>query len=173
MEIFKDIPGYEGSYQVSNLGRVKSLARFRFNKDPNKAKAKIKEKIISSNINKFGYYVIRLLKDGERKSFNLHQLVAMAFLDHKPCGHKLVVDHINDNRLDNKVENLRIITNRENSYKTQGSYSSKYKGVYFRKDTCKWSSSIRIDNKIIRLGCFKNEYDAHLAYQKKLAEISK
>ena len=81
-EVFKDIPGYEGIYQVSNLGRVKSLARFRFNKDSNKAKTKIKEKIISSNINKFGYYTIRLLKDGERKNYKTHQLVAIAFLNH-------------------------------------------------------------------------------------------
>jgi TATA-box binding protein (TBP) (component of TFIID and TFIIIB) len=91
----------------------------------------------------------------------------MAFLNHKPCGMKLVIDHINDNKFDNRLENLQITSVRYNTCKKQEKYSSKYKGVSFRKSDKKWVARIFIDGKIIYLGAFVNEYDAHLAYQKK------
>jgi hypothetical protein len=92
MEEFKDIIRYEGLYQVSNLGRVKSLRR---------------NKILSPS-KECGYLKTTLRKDGKQRKLAIHQLVAMAFLGHEPCGHELVVNHINKNKLDNRVENLKI-----------------------------------------------------------------
>lgn len=153
-EIWKDIPEYDGLYQVSNLGNVKS---FFFGK----------ERILKQTSDKKGYLYVAL----KGKKIRVHQLVAIAFLNHKPCGLKYVVDHINDVKFDNRLENLQVVTNRFNIRKTQGSGSSQYKGVHWCKTSSRWISSIRINGKRNRLGSFKNEYDAHLAYQNKLKEL--
>lgn len=167
-EIFKDIPGYEGLYQVSNLGRVKSLSRLNFS---NGFYRRQKERILSPASHRKGYLICVLCKNTHRKTIKIHQLVAMAFLNHTPCGMLLVVDHINDNKLDNRLENLQIITNRENSFKTQGKYTSNYKGVCWYNRDKKWVSKIQINGKTITLGRFNCELAAHQAYQNKLKDI--
>jgi hypothetical protein len=154
-EIYNPIPNYEGLYEVSNLGKIKSLIHD-------------KSKILSASDNSLGYYKVVLFKNGKRKTFNVHQLVAMAFLNHNPCGHKLVVDHINNIKKDNRAENLQIITQRQNSHKTQLNYTSNYKGVFWDKESNKWRGQITIKNKKVYLGRFTNEYEAHLAYNKAL-----
>ena len=107
----------------------------------------------------------------KRNPYRAHQIVAITFLGHKPCGYILVVDHINDNKLDNRVENLQIVTNRFNCRKTQGRYSSQYKGIYWDKNAKKWRSSIIINGKPKHLGLFIDEYEAHLTYQNALKNI--
>ena len=156
-EIWKDIPGYDGLYQVSNLGRVKSLSY-------NGTK---KEKILKAQSNTGTYLHVNL----KRKTIQVHQLVAMTFLGHIPCGYKLVVDHINDIRTDNRVENLQIVTARFNTCKTRGKYSSKYKGVSFEKRNSKWRARIEVNGRTINLGYFNCELSAHLSYQNKLKQI--
>lgn len=168
-EIWKDIPSYEGFYQVSNLGNVKSLSRKVFRKY--NSIGFTKDRILKYSINMHGYACYKLSKLNNKKIFTAHQLVAMAFLNHTICGHKLVVDHMNDNKLDNRAENLQLITNRENAYRTQGKYSSQYKGVSWYKRDKKWIAKIRINGKEKYLGSFENEHDAHLAYQNKLNEV--
>ena len=167
-EIWKDVPGYEGFYQVSDLGNVKSLSRKIWN---GKVFFISKDKLLKPGVD--GYCNVELSKNCKRKNFKVHQLVAMAFLGHIPCGFELVVDHINDNPLDNRVENLQIVTQRENSHKTQGKYSSKYKGVTWGAHANKWISGIYLNGKRIHLGIFENELDASFCYQNKLKELSK
>ena len=164
-EIWKDIPDYEGLYQVSSLGRVRSI---RYNKTQT---LKVYDDLR-------GYLSIKLHNNKKIKNYKIHQLVAMAFLGHKPCGYKLVIDHINDNPSDNRVENLQLIEQRENCRKTQGKYSSKYKGVYKIEVKGKnnvyiyFRSTIYLDKKNKNLGIFKSEYEAHLAYQNALQEYN-
>lgn len=162
-EIWKDIANYEGLYQVSNLGVVKSLSR------PIKRNGYFicEEKILKNGLSKNGYYTVSL----NGKSYYIHKLVAIAFLNHTPCNYKLVIDHKNDNQLDNRVNNLQIVTQRENACKTQGRYSSKYKGVSWHKRRNKWVAGIRIDGKSIYLGAFNCELAASISYQNKLKEI--
>jgi hypothetical protein len=167
-EIWKDIPGYEGMYQVSNLGNVKSLSR-KLIKGKNIFFSK--EIILKLTISIWGYLRISLSKELITKKFTVHQLVAMAFLNHKPCGHKLVVDHINDDKLDNRLENLQIITNRENCFKTQGKGTSNYKGVSWDKRAKRWQARIYFNGKNKNLGTFKTELEASNIYQNKLKEI--
>jgi hypothetical protein len=159
-EIWKDITDYEGLYQVSSLGRIKSLQRDK--------EIFLKEWICS------GYMAVQLYKHNISKSIKVHKLVAMEFLNHKPDGtQKLVVDHINDNKLDNRLENLQIVTHRFNAYKTKSEINtSKYKGVSWVTRNEKWRSQIRVNGKVIQLGLFNNEYEAHLAYKKALEEIA-
>lgn len=161
-EFWKDVIGYEGLYQVSNLGRVKSLGNDKTRK----------EKILKSSSDGKGYLKFCLNSNQKRKTIRIHQLVAITFLNHAPCGHELVIDHINDNRSDNRVDNLQIVTQRFNVRKTQGCDSSNYKGVSWNKQAEKWSASITIKNKKKHLGYFSNEYDAHLAYQNALNQIN-
>lgn len=102
-EIWKDVIEYEGLYQVSNLGRVKSL---NYNHSG-------KERIMKQARDGDGYYCVLLYKSGKRKRFSVHRLVAQAFIGPIPKG--LVVNHINECQTDNRLENLEICTIRENS----------------------------------------------------------
>jgi len=169
-EIWKDIPGYEGVYQVSSLGRVKSLPRKIYRKCGKLHYSK-EDRIMSLCISN-GYKVICLYKNGKSRKYSLHQLLAMAFLNHTANGFKIVVDHIDNNSLNNNLSNLQIITARENSSKDRKGYSSKFIGVSWSKAAKKWMAYIIIDKKFTYLGCHNNELDARDAYQNKLKEIN-
>ena len=172
IEEWVDIKGYEGLYQVSSYGRVKSLERTIDNKlygDQN-----IKERILKNQFcSTTKYYKIKLSKNNIKKTWSIHQLVAINFLNHKPLGFLLVVNHIDNNRLNNKIHNLEIIPARENTSKDidKTKTSSKYVGVNLCKKSLKWIAKIRINGKKTYLGLFNNEIDAHLAYQKALQNL--
>ena len=105
-EIWKDILGFEGIYQISNLGRVKSLGRYSVQKHW------IDEKILNVFYKKYGYADVSLYLDGKRVHKYVHKLVAEAFL---PNPNNLPeVDHKNRNPKDNRVENLRWCTHKGN-----------------------------------------------------------
>ena len=171
-EIWKNIPGYEGYYQVSDLGRVRSLYRVRAYKSC--ASKLFEGKMLNPTMSK-GYKQVILTMKGRRRTFKISQLVAMAFLGHKPDGHKLVVDHINGNKLDNRVENLRIVTHRANvstCFRTDnGTLSSEYVGVHWDINSLKWRSRIYYDGISVHLGLFDNEVGASNAYQEALSKI--
>lgn len=161
-EIWKDIPNYEGLYQVSNLGNVKSL---NYNNSGH-------ELLLKDGLDSKGYCNVRLSKNKVAKTKRVHQLVAIAFLNHTPDGtNKLVVDHINNIKADNRLENLQILTNRENISKGKGCFLSNYKGVTWEKSRNKWKSRIRINGKLKHLGYFINELEASNAYQNKLKTL--
>ncbi len=173
IEIWKDIPYYEGYYQVSNLGNVRSLNRVIKGKggcDKIK-KGKIKKQTLGKN----GYLHTRLCKNGKSRLFDIHKLVGMTFLGHIPDGNNVIIDHKKEgDRLDNRLENLQIITTRENISKSRlfsNKKTSKYTGVCL--DRKKWKAAITINKKRLHLGLFDDEYEAHMAYQNKLKEIIK
>jgi len=167
-EIWKDVKDYEGLYQVSNLGRVKSMSR----EICNSIRCFIsKENILNPSWTNKTYFVVSLCKKGKLKTKKVHKLVAESFLNHIPCGYNIVVDHINRNPSDNRLCNLQLISNRQNLSKDKKNKTSKYTGVGWHKASNSWRSRIYIDNKNVLLGNFDNEYDAHLAYQNKLKEI--
>ena len=168
-EIWKDIPKYEGLYQASNLGRIKSIKRVIYKSDG--TIQTLKERILSPGNDGRGYYKVLLYKNKKNKTFSVHKLVAMAFFGHEPCGHKMVVNHIDNNPINNKACNLEIVTQRENVF-THHIGTSKYKGVAWNKKSKKWESRIYINGKKKYLGLFEKEIDAHKAYQNKLKEIN-
>lgn len=156
-EIWKEIKGYKGLYEVSNLGRIKSLKT---------------EKLLSLKPNKRdGYVNITLVKNGVTKSFRAHQLVAITFLKHEPDNtNKLVVDHKNNIRHDNRLVNLDVITNRENcSKEVKG--KSDLLGATWCNTQRKWKSQIRYKGKRIYVGSFNTDVEAHEAYKNKLNEL--
>ena len=158
MEIYKDVIGYEGIYKVSNLGNVKSLIGNN-------------EKILKLCRNGGGYSTVNLHINSIMKTRTVHQLVAGAFLNHKPSRYKLVINHKDFNRSNNNVDNLEIVTTRENANQKHLKSSSQYTGVSWDKNRNKWSSQIVINKKLKFLGRFINELDASEAYQKALREL--
>lgn len=102
-EIWKNIDGYEGLYQVSNLGNVKSL---NYNKTG-------KERILKPGTDKCGYRLVGLFKNGKLKFFTIHRLVANSFLENP--DHKPEVNHKDEDKTNNCVENLEWMTRKENN----------------------------------------------------------
>ena len=113
-EIWKDIPGYEGLYQVSNFGKVRSLKRtIKYNGKGKGSGTRIYESIeLKQCLNTVGYYQVSLSVNNCRKRYMVHRLVASAFCNH-PIG-KDYVNHMDGNYLNNKSENLEWVSNREN-----------------------------------------------------------
>lgn len=163
-EEFRPVKGYEGLYEVSSFGRVKSLARF----------PKVKQdRIRAISIDSTGYHTVTLCKGSpvKNETIKIHILVAVAFHGHKPNGFNMVVNHKDFNKLNNKARNLNIITARENTNKKHIPHVSKYTGV--TRIGVKWVAKIRVNGKNRHLGTFENELDAHKAYEQALDSLNK
>ena len=110
-ETWRDIPGYEGLYQVSDSGRVRSLDRYI--EYSNGKLVFYKSKIIKQSEDKHGRMVLGLYKNKNRKNYFVHSLVALAFIGERPKDY--VVAHCDGNNKNNDLSNLRYDTVRENS----------------------------------------------------------
>lgn len=170
MEIWKDIKGYEGYYQVSNHGRVRSLDRIIIWRGKEKKES---GKIMSLVKSGCGYKYVSLSKRDERESFRVHLLVWDAFGDRPRNGRVLQVDHIDNDKMNNHIDNLTLLNNRLNCSKgkLQKEKTSKYTGVCLNKKTGKWGARATMDGKYKHLGLFPTEIQAHLAYKKALISI--
>ena len=171
MEIWKSIKNFEGYYEVSNFGRVRSVDR-KVNADIKHNDKVIKHgKILKPNLKKDGYLTVDLCKDSIKKTQRVHRLVAEAFIP-KVDG-KEIVNHINCNTSDNRVSNLEWCTNKENTQYASSLgrmycghrkkikcieldivFDSSYKAAEWLNET-KFQNSKRIDNisKNIRACC--------------------
>ena len=110
MEIWKDIPGYEGLYQVSNYGNVKSL---------NYRGTKGKHKCLKLNTDKYGYKIVILANHGKYKSYKVHRLVAAAFIEN--LNNYKEVNHKDNNKDNNQINNLEWC---DRSYNVKYSYKN-------------------------------------------------
>ena len=158
-EIWKDIPEYEGKYQASNLGKIKSL---------NHNRTGVSKIMSLALVKNTGYLYVKISKEKKSKTFMVHQLIAITFLNHKIDGLKSVINHKDFNRLNNRIDNLEITNMRTNGNKKHIESSSKYTGVYWSKERSKWQAQIQINGKQIYLGRFNTELEANEAYQKEL-----
>jgi hypothetical protein len=120
-EIWKDIVGFEGLYQVSNLGNVK---RFFY-------KMALKENLIGKSIDRYGYVKRILSKKGKGYNFTEHRLVALAFIDNPE--NKATINHKNGIKTDNRVENLEWCTNQENMRHAIETGLKDHKGIKHHK----------------------------------------
>jgi hypothetical protein len=157
-EVFKDIPGYEGVYQVSNLGGIKSLDRKVTHK--NCVPRFKKGKIITPAINKYGYKQVVLSLNSKQKSICLHLLIARTFINNET---KLQVNHKDFNKLNNNISNLEFVTHLENLiHKSENSkHSSKYIGIsYYKRDNL-WQAEVKRNKIKYYLGRFKTEEEAN------------
>lgn len=112
-EIWKDIKGYEGLYQVSNLGNVKSIPRIidsQFKGKP--IKREVYEKVLKKSLTRFGYEYVCLSKNGKTKKHKVHRLVGEHFIPN--IENKKTINHIDGNKQNNRVDNLEWATYKEN-----------------------------------------------------------
>jgi hypothetical protein len=160
--IWKDIEGYEGVYQVSNTGKVKSF----------KCGG---ERILNNNIGGTGYFQVAFSMRGKCKSFKVHKLIQSAF--NMGDGH---IDHIDGNKLNNLISNLRVVTHRQNMQNLVSHRAGQLVGASRRENRKpsfmeyvrgarggeRWGSRIFINGKKKHLGIFSTELEAHTAYIK-------
>ena len=142
-EIWKDIEGFEGKYQISNMGRVKSL----------NFKLTGKEQIMSLKINKYGYKQILLYKDKKYKTLLIHRLVAQAFIPN-PNNYP-IINHINEDKTDNRVDNLEWCTQQYNlnygDRSRKASLSNSIPVLQFSLDgefVRKWDGATQVQNEL-------------------------
>lgn len=116
---------------------------------------------------KYGYYAVtNIYINGVRTLLRMHRLIIIAEKGNE-------IDHINNERLDNRRCNLRSITHSQNIINSNilSAKTSKYRGICYHKKVGKFKASIGFNNKSYHLGYFKNEIDAMLAYNKKAIEL--
>jgi len=153
---WKWIDGYENDYKICENGDVISC---RFNK----------EKILKPRNDTNGYLFVTLYKNKKQKNFTIHRLIALHFIEN-PNNYQ-IVDHINGNKRDNSIVNLRWITLSGNNRNTKNR-GKHMKGVYFdQKNHKKFIARITIGNERKYLGYFDTELEAHEAYMKEYNEI--
>lgn len=114
LEIWKNIKGYEGVYQVSNLGNVRRINNYiEQNKGATRYKRLIEYKILKFNYDKQKYLLVHLCVNGVRKCKKVHRLVAEAFIEN--TNNKPYVNHKDGNKQNNNVDNLEWVTPSENN----------------------------------------------------------
>lgn len=142
MEVWKDIKGYEGLYQASNLGNIKSL-NYRNTK---------KEKILKGGINPSGYIIVGLHINNKRKSITAHKVIATTFIENP--NNLSEINHLNGIKTDNSVNNLQWCTHKENmrhAYDTGLKCGKKGEEHGYSKLTEKKVLAIREDNRLHRI----------------------
>lgn len=107
-EIWKDISNYEGLYQVSNLGNVRSLDHIRINGKSEDRKCLQKGRMLKPAVQSIGYKFVVLSKNGKTKGYRVHRLVVETFIPN-PNGYECI-NHKDENKLNNNVENLEWCT---------------------------------------------------------------
>lgn len=161
IENWKEIPCFEGLYEISDRGRVKSLGRtIRLVVKGQQRNRVLKEKIMLLSSNIHGYPFVILQRDGVAKTFGVHRIVMEVFMG-PDNGNQ--VDHINGDKQDNRLENLRYVTKAENLMgfmKPRKNCSSKYRGVSWIKNFKKWRAKVTTGKKTITVGHYATEMEA-------------
>ncbi len=147
MENWKTIEGYDGFYQVSNFGNIKSLERLVDNHSG--FKKLLKEKYLKTHISKTGYFVVDLKKEKQRKTFKIHRLIAMCFIE--KVYNKNYVNHKDGNKLNNSIDNLEWCTIKENNIHAEKLGLKNDSGVNNSKSKLKESDVVYIRKSNLKL----------------------
>ena len=150
METWKNIKGYEGLYQVSSMGRVKSLER----KDC--LGRIVKERVLKPGMDKDGYLFVNLCAGGKR-TFFVHRLVCQAF--HENPGNKPQVNHLNEAKTDNRACNLEWATAKENL--NHGTHNERMAKT-LSKPICQYT----LDEKIVKTWASLTEVQRQTGFSK-------
>lgn len=157
MEIWKDVENYEGLYQVSNLGNIKSLKRIVKHKNGNQHT--VHEKILRPIIDRDGYLRVSLAVEGLRPVFQIHRIVMLMFTGPS----ELQVNHIDGDRTNNRLSNLEYVTNISNINHRELKLNGKKRyGVYKLGE--KWRIIISINNKRVSLGVHECKETAYITF---------
>tara|TARA_R110002167_G_C12366771_1_gene623723 strand:+ start:37 stop:594 length:558 start_codon:yes stop_codon:yes gene_type:complete len=164
-EIWKDIKDYEGIYQVSNTGKIKSLEREVYHS--RHGTINLKEKLKQFTKHKDGRFQVTLSFEGVNKMKMVSNLVAEHFKSTTEIRDCII--HLDKNNSNNNVDNLKYVTRRDVAFIRES--KSKYKtskkfGVWFEKSKNRYRASITMKGKQKTLGTFKTEKEASEAYKK-------
>jgi hypothetical protein len=168
-EQWKPIKNYEGIYEISNFGRVKSLERKIWN---GFGFMSVKERMLKQALNKSNYYYIGLSKHNKRSCRSVHTIVWDHFGDKSRNGSKLQVDHVDENPHNNRIDNLQLLTNRENV--TKGIlHNAKNLPIGVRFNHNRYEAYIKkgMARKQTYLGRYKTIIEASNAYQNALERL--
>ena len=156
-EVWRSISEYL-NYQVSNIGRVRNS---------------ITGRILKPVTNTNGYYFVCLCSNGKRTTRNIHRLVGQEFLPPPENDDQTLIDHIDRDRFNNCITNLRFVTRSQNCMNRtkQSNSTSAYKGVSWHIRDNKWRASIKKDYVNIHLGNYTTEEEAARAYNRRALEL--
>jgi len=155
---FKDIPGYEGLYQINKMGVIKSLSK---PKGWHNAKDRILNPVIKGKHKR-----VTLRKNNKGRGLYIHSLMIKTFRPDVEIKDNEVIDHIDNNTMNNRIANLRVVTKRfSNSKNKRKGSSSKYMGVHWSNRFNKWVATIHINKDDRYLGRFDKEYKASQTYK--------
>lgn len=158
-EIWKDIPNYEGYYQASSLGNIKSMKRILKCSNGDRFK---KEMLLKCSVDAQGYLNCCLCKDGDCKTIKVHRLIALTFLDNP--NELPEVDHLDRVRINARLDNLEWVSRIDNVHRAlDRDKTSQYIGVSLCKRGNKYRAEIQINSKKIHLGTFDTPYNAMIA----------
>jgi hypothetical protein len=168
-ERWMDVLNFEGYYQVSNLGNVKSLKRIVFRR--NNTPMTLGEKILRPGLSSKGYLCVNLSKNSSPRSYPIHHLVWDHFGD-RPRTKNDRIDHDDNIKIHNWISNLKLISNRQNLSKGHLllEKTSRYTGVCWNKKEEKWQVQLWENGTLYYLGRFHNEEVAAQIYQTELAK---
>ena len=156
------LPYYEKARDLLNYNIITGELTWR---DSTKGRGHVHKKgDIVGSINGNGYYVTPVTLNKKSKTLQIHRIAWFIYYGYLPNN----IDHINMDRKDNKISNLRDCTPQENmrNKRAYKNTSSKFKGVSFHKRDEKWTAQIRFNGKLRHLGYFNLEVDAHNAYER-------
>lgn len=163
-EIWKDVEGYEGYYQISSHGRVKSLERQVRTKYGFRT---VRERVLKKTLDKDEYIMVKLSKNNKIKTCKVHRLVAEYFI--KNPDNLPQVNHIDGNKQNNSYENLEYTANLKNINHYHSKNGTKKYGVHMSQN--KWRARIKKDGKSICLGHYDKKDDAYQAFYSKYKEL--
>ena len=154
-EQYKIINGFS-NYEISNFGNVRNIKT---------------GKILKQCFNNSGYKMVNIMDEGKQSAKQIHRLIAMMFIPNP--NNKTTIDHIDNDKANNNINNLRWVTQQENSSNRSLSKknTSGNKGVCFNKKLNKWQAQIMYKNIIKHLGLFDNKEDAIIARVNKANEL--
>lgn len=163
-EQWKDIEDYEGYYQISSHGCVKSLERQVKTKNGFRT---VRERVLKPRKDKDGYLSVILSKNKKSKTCKIHRLVGKYFLENP--NNLPQVNHIDGNKQNNYYENLEYTANLKNTNHYHSKNGTKKYGVHMSQS--KWRARIKKDGKSICLGHYEKKDDAYQAFYKKYKEL--
>lgn len=169
-EIYKDIPGFEWKYQVSNFGNIRTKERLTIYKDGRQQY--FKDRVLICPLDKKGYPKIRLENyiTGKGATKRVHSLVWETFGDGTEISFpNKVIDHIDRNKQNNHINNLRIISNRENTSNRKD--NKVFIGVRKNNKSNNYTCRIGYNYKDYHLGTFKTIEEAYARYNEALLHI--